>query len=267
MERVSAKLAEILGMPATREGFARVSFEACARAVDAISQPGVIEDMREANGVDPAFGLSKFLPLLGDDVIPVASQAALAAGAGAEVDLLIGSNLEEMNIYFVPPGISDVDDPALVTLLLAKVYPRAQEALSLYGLGKGKRAGTVLTEAMSDLVFRQPVRYFALAHRGRTHVYEFGWRSPAFQGRLGACHALELPFVFDTLATCSGSEGLVGEAAPQDLADHVHALWARFARDGSLPWPEFKADSRQVYRLEERASFSEGEFPAAQLKV
>ena len=30
-------------------------------------------------------------------------------------------------------------------------------------------------------------------------MYEFAWRSPQFGGRLGACHALEIPFVFDTL--------------------------------------------------------------------
>ncbi len=267
MQRVVQKLAEVLAVPATAEGFARRSFEDCAKAVDVVSQPGVIADLREANGLDPAFGLSKFLPIVGDDVIPVASEEAVAGGLGTEVELLIGSNLEEMNIYFVPPGICELDDETTVRFLLRQVFPRAEEALLAYGLGKGKKPGMVLTEAMSDLVFRQPVRDFALAHRGRTHVYEFGWRSPAFQGRLGACHALELPFVFDTLATCSGPEGLVGETAPQDLADHVHMLWTGFARDGSLPWAEFEADTRQVYRLEERGSRSEGEFLAAQMKV
>ena len=267
MERVGTMLAELLAVPLTAQGFALRSLEECAKAVDAVSQPGVIADMREANGLDPAFGLSKFLPVLGDDVIPVSTDAAIAAGAGAEVELLIGSNREEMNIYFVPPGICDLNDAMMAKFLLGQVYPSAEEALLAYGLGKGEKPGMALTAAMSDLVFRQPVRDFALAHRGRTHVYEFGWRSPAFHGRLGACHALELPFVFDTLSTCSGSQGLVGETAPQELATHVHSLWVGFARDGRLPWPEFDADSRQVYRLEEGTSASEDEFPAAQLKV
>ena len=267
MERVGTMLAELLAVSLTAQGFALRSLEECAKAVDAMSPPGVIADMREANGLDPAFGLSKFLPIIGDDVIPVSTDAAIAAGAGAEVELLIGSNREEMNIYFVPPGICDLDDAMMARLLLGQVYPRAEEALLAYGLGKGEKPGMVLTAAMSDLVFRQPVRDFALAHRGRTHVYEFGWRSPAFQGRLGACHALELPFVFDTLSACSGLQGLVGETAPKELATHVHSLWAGFARDGRLPWPEFDAESRQVYRLEEGTSASEDEFPAAQMKV
>ena len=32
-----------------------------------------------------------------------------------------------------------------------------------------------------------------------TYLYEFAWQSPAFHGRLGGCHGLEIPFVFDTL--------------------------------------------------------------------
>ena len=61
---------------------------------------------------------------------------------------------------------------------------------------------------MNDLVFRWPARRFAEAHRGRTWFYEFDWRSTAFDGELGACHGLELPFVFDTLASASGPQGL-----------------------------------------------------------
>ena len=34
---------------------------------------------------------------------------------------------------------------------------------------------------------------------GGTFMYEFGWPSPIMDGRLGSCHALEMPFVFDTL--------------------------------------------------------------------
>ncbi|GIR37989.1 MAG: hypothetical protein CM15mP49_33740 [Actinomycetota bacterium] len=30
-------------------------------------------------------------------------------------------------------------------------------------------------------------------------MYEFDWKSKAFNGALGACHALEIPFTFGTL--------------------------------------------------------------------
>ena len=57
-------------------------------------------------------------------------------------------------------------------------------------------------------------------------------------------------FVFDTLATGTGPRGFLGETPPQALADRVHRIWIDYAKDGSLPWPEFNADTRQVHYLE-----------------
>jgi para-nitrobenzyl esterase len=93
-------------------------------------------------------------------------------------------------------------------------------------------------------------------------MYEFDWRSPACGGELGACHGIELPFVFKTLASATGPKGLAGEAPPQELAERAHAIWVGFARDGSLPWAEFGGD-RQVWQLERGAAISEPVMPAA----
>jgi para-nitrobenzyl esterase len=128
---------------------------------------------------------------------------------------------------------------------------------------KGRKPGEVMTRAMSDLVFRYPARRFAAAHRGKTHLYDFAWRSPACDGELGACHAVEMPFVFNNLAACSGPQGLLGEAPPQALADSVHAVWAGFAKTGALPWPEYNATSRLVYALAEGSVDADPVMPLA----
>ena len=67
------------------------------------------------------------------------------------------------------------------------------------------------------------------------YVYQFAWRSPQFDGRLGACHALEIPFVFDTLG--KGTELLWGPDPPQPLADAMHAAWVAFASNADPGWP------------------------------
>ncbi len=265
--RLTARLAQILGVAGTSEAFRAKSLEDAARAVEEVSRPGSGLDMRDLDGRDRTFGISKFLPLGGDDIVPEKSVSAVANGAGVEIDILIGSCLEEMNIYFVPTGVIDVEDPEMVTALLSMTTPNAQEILEAYGLGKGQKAGAVLTAAMSDLVFRDPLREFALAHRGHTHVYEFGWRSPAFGGRLGACHALELPFVFNTLPSCTGPQGFVGENPPQELAEHTHKLWIGFAQGNSLPWGEFGIETRQVYRLDKSEATSELEMVGARFRM
>ena len=60
----------------------------------------------------------------------------------------------------------------------------------------------MLAAVLTDWWVRVPAIRLADAHApapAGTFMYEFAWPSPAFDGRLGACHALEIPFVFDTL--------------------------------------------------------------------
>jgi len=210
------------------------------------------------------FGISRFVPVHGDDVLPQRPLDALANGAGAEVDLLIGTNAEEMNLYLVPTGVRDKIGRLLATYVLHKSQPHARKVLKAYGIGtKGRKPGQALTDAMNDLVFRWPARRFAEAHKGRTHMYEFDWRSPMFGGELGASHGMELPFVFDALACATGEQGLCGPNPPQDLAERMHALWIRFATDGRLPWGEFDAETRQVYSLVQQNARHEPVMPAA----
>jgi para-nitrobenzyl esterase len=71
----------------------------------------------------------------------------------------------------------------------------------------------------------------------------------AFGGRLGSGHALELPFVFDTLATCAGPKAILGEAPPQALADRIHGIWVDFVRGGEPAWPAYDGWTRQVFSL------------------
>lgn len=73
-------------------------------------------------------------------------------------------------------------------------------------------------------------------------MYEFAWRSRAFDGRLGACHALETPFVFGTLG--HATEPLMGSNPPEHLADTLHAAWAAFAASGAPGWPSYDLDRR-----------------------
>jgi len=263
-QRLVAKLAGLLGVSADKAGFASVApGQATFDAVEKISQPTARIDLRNADGREPVFGISRFVPVHGDDVLPVKPLDALKAGAGADVDLLIGTNAEEMNLYLVPTGVRAKVGKVLAWLALRRSIPRAWAILTAYGMGSGAKPGMVLNAAMNDLVFRWPARRFAEEHRGRTHFYEFDWRSPMFGGELGAAHGMELPFVFDCLPVATGAEGLCGTNPPQDLATRIHGLWVEFARTGALPWPAFDRETRQVYRLVAGEAVHEPVMPAA----
>jgi para-nitrobenzyl esterase len=221
-------------------------------------------DLRDSEGHEPVFGISRFIPVIGDDVLPEKPLEALKHGAGKDVDVLIGTNAAEMNLYFVPTKVRAKAPGFLLKWLLRKSHPQARDALKAYGWGKGGKAGYVFTEAMSDLVFRWPARRYAEEHQGPTHMYEFDWHSPACGGELGSSHAMEVPFVFKTLGVASGPNGLVGENPPEELAERVHKIWVDFATDGKLPWPEFERATRQVHRLASDITIAEPVMPAAQ---
>ena len=265
MERVTRKVAKLLRVRPTREGFLGTTVEQGLEALDKVSLPTTQLDMRGEDGRDPGYGLSRFLPIYDEDLIPVPPLEALRAGKGAGVDLLIGTNLEEMNLYFVPTGVKKKLGKLLSWFILSRSERGAGKVLKAYARGmRGARPGEVLTAAMTDLVFRWPARLFAAAHQGRTHFYEMDWRSPAFDGQLGAAHAVDVPFVFDTLHTGAGKRGILGENPPQALADRIHRIWVDFASDGSVPWPEYEDRTRQVYALEKGVVGRDPAMPAEQ---
>jgi para-nitrobenzyl esterase len=261
-QRLVRKMAKVLKIRPDVEGFRSVGNEAAMAAIEKVGKPSAL-DLRDAKGFEPIYGISRFVPVWGDDVLPKKPLHALREGAGKEIDLLVGTNAEEMNLYFVPTGLRNKIPGLLAWWLLSRSQPRARAALKAYGMGqKGVRPGEAMTRAMDDLVFRWPARQFAAAHQGRTWLYEMDWRSPACGGELGACHGVELPFVFHTLGTATGPRGLIGENPPGALADRVHALWVGFARDGSLPWRKWNGD-RLVYQLARGDTVVEPRMPAA----
>ncbi len=261
-QRLVRKLAKVLGVTPDREGFSNVSNEAAMDALEKVAKPTAI-DLRDGEGFEPVYGISRFIPVYGDDVLPEKPHDALRNGAGKDVEILIGSNAEEMNLYFVPTGVRKKIPGLLAWWLLSRSQPNSRKALQTYGLGtRGIRPGEAMTLAMSDLVFRWPARQFAEAHQGRSWVYEMEWQSPACGGELGACHGIELPFVFKTLDCATGPKGIVGNSPPAELAEHAHELWAKFARDGSLPWRPYNGD-RLVYQLERGDTLVEPPMPAA----
>jgi para-nitrobenzyl esterase len=238
--RFAATIAAELGVSPDADAVRGLPFEATLAAQEALSDPARRGDLREPDGVDPGFGFGGFLPVIGDDVLPEHPLRAVAAGAAADIDLVVGSNSEEMNLYYVPSGVADAVTDVQVRALLGAVHPRSNELLAAVS-GPDTTPGQALTLVMNDLVFHGPARRLAEAHAGtgtgRTYAYDFAWRSPAFGGRLGACHGVELPFVFSTLAAADGPNALLGDDPPQALADRMRDAWVAFACSGDPGWP------------------------------
>jgi para-nitrobenzyl esterase len=149
---------------------------------------------------------------------------------------MMGWTSDEYRLWLVPGGLLErVDRLGAVALAgaMARCHcgtevPRGYRALH-------PEAGTaeLVGQMVTDHLLRLPLHRIADARAGSSYVYEFAW--PANLPGLGACHALELGFVFDT-GDVPESRKLAGEGGPQHLADEMHAAWVRFATEGTPGW-------------------------------
>jgi para-nitrobenzyl esterase len=82
-------------------------------------------------------------------------------------------------------------------------------------------------------------------------MYWFCWRSRAFEGRLGATHALEIPFTFDNLDQPGVDVFLGPGERPQPVADRMHAAWTRFLHDQNPGWQAYELEHRATMKFDE----------------
>ncbi|MFB4423211.1 carboxylesterase/lipase family protein [Streptomyces sp. QL37] len=246
--RVTRAAAEALGIGPRIDAFAGISDE---RLVEAASGLAGI-DLRTESRHDPLIGLSPFSLVL--DTQPAES---VAAGLGADVDLLIGTNAEEGNLYLVPVDRYATSTAADVADAAARSHPDPARLVDTYRRTRPEASpGELRSAVMGDALFGAGSWALADAHAARplsaTYAYEFAWRSQSLDGELGATHAVELPFVFDLahLPRLHGPAALLGPGIPPaDVAARVHETWVRFARTGSPGWDPYDTRRRATMRI------------------
>lgn len=266
--RVSGAVAERLGVPATREAFLQRTPYDVVQAGDL--PPGTVS-LDTDEGPDPSggvgiYGIVRDGDLVPEGDLPIVALREAASPVGPAVDLLIGHNLEEGNLYLAgTPGYDEMDDAA-ARGFVARLHPEPDAVLAAHRAERPELGGgPLMAQVLGDVVFTQPTRHVCEAHaahgRGRTFAYELAWRSTGLGGRLGAGHAVDVPFVFDALASphLTGPEGLLGDAeaqaasGAQGLADRMHAAWVSFVSDGEPGWTTWDAERRATMRFD-RAS-------------
>ena len=193
-------------------------------------------------------------PVVDGTTIPAPPIDRIGAGCASTIDLIVGSATEEFRFFLVPSGAIDAMTPEMLAGVIAGYGMPVEETLAKYrALYPGATAGDLIAAVQSDWYFRAPAARLAETHSksatsGTTHLYEFAWRSPQFGGRLGACHGLDVAFVFDVFD--EGTEALSGKTPPRQLADAMHGAWVEFARSGRCAWPVFDLKHRTRMRFD-----------------
>lgn len=201
-------------------------------------------------------GSLPFRPVVDGAVLPLAPIDAVARGAAAGIPVLAGSTLEEWKLFgAMQPVIRELDEEAMekrLRLLIDEAHVSGivatyREALSSRGIEP--TPPEVFTAIQTDRIFRMPALRLLERQRGhdsRVYSYLFDWRSPAARGALGACHAVELAFVFGT-HTKPGAAKFYGQGPEADaLAAATMDAWVSFARTGDPGWPAYDESARST---------------------
>ena len=188
-----------------------------------------------------AANMMAFEPVVDGQLLPVRPIDGIASGNGRHVDLLVGTNQDEHRLFLVPTGLADATDDATVQMVGGALGLDAP-GLATYQTG-APSAGDTMAAVLTDWFFRIPAIRLAEAHQGESYMYEFAWKSPLYGGRLGACHGLEIGFVFDTLDAEMG-EALYGSSPPAEVAAAMHRAWIDFARSGRPGWAAYDLGTR-----------------------
>ena len=218
--------------------------------LEKLSREGALEDTAGIRGMP-------FMPVVDGRAIPEQPLAAIRKGEARGVNVLVGTNADEMTLF----GVAEVDD-ARLERHAARYFPDAAGAVAAYRADHpGASAREVALAIATDHVFRVPAVRLAEAHAssgGRTWKYLFSWKSRAFGGRLGATHALEIPFAFNTLDR-PGVDAMLGPGErPDALAQRMHAAWTAFVRRGDPAceetgaWGCYGPETRDVMEFGER---------------
>jgi para-nitrobenzyl esterase len=264
---VGGYLAEALGVPPDRDQIKAVPLDKFVRAAsDLVVEVQTVPD--PARWGQLALSVLPFAPVVDGPVLPEAPITAIAAGQGRSVRLLAGSNRDEARLFLGAPATIDlIDDPALDAA--AGAYGLSSGDLAVYRANRpDASAGDILAAVVTDWFFRIPAIRVAEARAasgaGGTWLYRFDHLTPAANHRLGACHAAELPFVFDTISR-DEVRPLIGDTPDQAVADQAHRVWVNFITSGDPGWPEYDTASRTTGLLGE--SLLAADDPAADERV
>jgi para-nitrobenzyl esterase len=203
-----------------------------------------------------------FVPLIGGDLMPRSAHEAIADGVGSNVDLVIGTNRDENSTFELMAEIMGTN--AGIASLEWGADPKVRQRIfDVYDSTQQETCPiNAKTSMTSDRLFRIPSLRIAEARAradGSTRVYMYAWRTPAFEGRIGAGHGLECPFVFDNFAAPMMTM-MLGDSVPPNLAGEMHGSWIAFARTGdpaaggAVPaWPQYDLVNRPTMVFDEKS--------------
>ena len=190
-------------------------------------------------------------------VLPEDLYAAWEDDALSDIDVLIGTNSDEARYW--------INEMGYYTSLLPGLFLYEQGAPFMYenNLNRMSPEERALTKSFvgsqsGRKIWRITEFYNELITRHKGKSYNYYWTMPGADETLGACHAMELAYVFNNPQVTIYTGGRYNE----ELANTVQDMWVNFARTGDpstddCMWEPYTADSRKTMVLGEKTGMVE----------
>jgi len=183
------------------------------------------------------------------------TESAAAGAAERGIPVMIGWTRDEANLFYGFEGAMAALDMASLPSAVAQIDEARCDAL--IDTARSRRpdasAGQLFMDVVSDVTFRLPALAFAdeLARLGGSpYVYQYDGASP--DGRLGACHCIELPFLFGTYQSWMSAPILSGAGA-ETCARRSEVLMrtvSAFVNDGFPDIIRWQPDKRRLTHID-----------------
>jgi para-nitrobenzyl esterase len=189
-----------------------------------------------------------FTPVIGTDALPSHPWDPKAPDVSADVPVIISTALDDAAVGLFN---YDLTEDGLKTLVGQRFGARGGEILTLYRRRYPDKSPYLLqAEILTDSGWRraavtQAERKAAQA-RGKVWMYEWDWATPAWDGKMGAIHGLDVSASFHSYR----DNWFAGMKNARLMADRLASSFAAFARSGDpncplIPsWPAYDAATR-----------------------
>ena len=205
-------------------------------------------------------------PIRDGNILPQDLYEGYKSGKGKDIDMLLGSNKDEMRYFILNMGefTNYYKGKFLFTHGLPILYDNYYQKLSsedkekvkeFMKLQNGKRIWKIV-EFFNEIIFRVSMNKQAEYHSdsgGNTYVYI--WKFPGKDETLGAYHSIELPYVFNN---DFDGDNILNE----ELVNNTQDIWVNFAKNGNpstkeLTWEKYDSEKRRTMIIDKKIEMGE----------